>query len=137
QRGTLSCVSCHSMHDSDPDDQLGRHKESNAACVECHKSIRVAEHTHHTVNSTGSLCYNCHMPHTTYGLLKAIRSHQIDSPSVETSAKTGGPTACSLCHPKKPLEWTAMHLTKWYGAKSVELSAEDKAHSSAALLALK
>ncbi|HMJ64093.1 MAG TPA: cytochrome c3 family protein [Candidatus Binatia bacterium] len=137
QRGTLSCVSCHSMHDSAPDDQLARHKESNAACVECHKSIRVAEHTHHAANSSGSLCYNCHMPHTTYGLLKAIRSHQIDSPSVETSSKTGRPNACNLCHLDKTLEWTSAHLTKWYGAKPVELSAEDKAHSAAALLALK
>jgi hypothetical protein len=42
-----------------------------------------------------------------------------------------------LCHLDKTLEWTSTHLTKWYGAKPVELSAEDKAHSSAALLALK
>jgi hypothetical protein len=42
-----------------------------------------------------------------------------------------------LCHLDKPLEWTATHLTKWYGAKAVELSAEDKSHSAAALLALK
>lgn len=137
QRGTLSCISCHSMHDSNPDDQLARGKESNAACVECHKSIRVPEHTHHAANSSGSLCYNCHMPHTTYGLMKAIRSHQIDSPSVETTVKTGRPNACNLCHLDKTLDWTATHLTKWYGTKPVDLSTDDKSHSAAALLALK
>ena len=29
-----------------------------------------------------SRCYNCHMPYTTYGLLKTIRSHTVSSPSV-------------------------------------------------------
>jgi predicted CXXCH cytochrome family protein len=137
QRGTLSCVSCHSMHDSDPNDQLARGKESNAACLECHKSIRVPEHTRHAANSSGSLCYNCHMPHTTYGLMKAIRSHQIDSPSVDAHVKTGRPNACNLCHLDKTLDWTASHLWKWYGKPSDELSAEHKKHSAAALLALK
>jgi predicted CXXCH cytochrome family protein len=77
KRGELSCLSCHSMHQSDPDDQLAVGMESNRACLQCHSSMvaKFEQHTHHKAKSSGSSCYNCHMPHTTYGLLKAIRSH--------------------------------------------------------------
>ena len=50
------------------------------------------------------------MPHITYGLLKAIRSHQIDSLNVQTSLATGRPNACNLCHLDQTLAWTAEHL---------------------------
>ena len=54
------------------------------------------------------------MPHTTYGLLKAIRSHQITSPTVKESLETGRPNACNLCHLDQSLDWTARKLTEWY-----------------------
>src|SRR5439155_25411901 len=133
QKGTMSCLSCHSMHQSDPDDQLAGRTESNAACTQCHKDIK-AEHTHHPQTSSSSLCYNCHMPHTTYGLMKAIRSHQVDSPSVQATVKTGRPNACNLCHLDKTLAWTADKLTEWFGAKPADLSQEEKTTSAAALL---
>jgi hypothetical protein len=57
---------------------------------------------------------NCHMPHTTYGLRKAIRSHQISSPSVATTIATGRPDACAQCHLDRPLSWIAQHLNAWY-----------------------
>ena len=47
-------------------------------------AANLTEHTHHAAGSSGSRCYNCHMPHTTYGLLKAMRSHQISSPDAGT-----------------------------------------------------
>ena len=82
------------------DDQLKPEMEGSAACLQCHESIAadIPAHTHHSLESSGSDCYNCHMPHTTYGLMKAIRSHQIDVPSMEQSLKTGRPNACNLCH---------------------------------------
>src|SRR5258708_4673837 len=66
QKGEMSCLSCHSMHESSPTNQLARGMESNLACLQCHKSFEknVPEHTHHTAGSSGSLCYNCHMPYT-------------------------------------------------------------------------
>jgi len=81
QRGKMSCLSCHSMHGYlDSNDQLAPRMETNEACLQCHDDFRdnLTAHTHHAADSTGSLCYNCHMPHTTYGLLSGIRSHQID-----------------------------------------------------------
>lgn len=136
QKGTMSCLSCHSLHQSDPNDQLARGMESNAACTQCHKDIKT-EHTRHASNSSGSLCYNCHMPHTTYGLMKAIRSHQVDSPSVQSSVATGRPNACNLCHLDKTLAWTAEKLTAWFGAKTPDLSHEQKTTSAAALWTLR
>jgi predicted CXXCH cytochrome family protein len=111
----LRCTSCHSMHDSDPNDQLGRGMESQQACTQCHESVerRLSEHTHHAAGSPGSDCYNCHMPRTTYALLKAIRSHRITSPQVDARADSA-PNACNLCHLDRSLEWTAEWLERWW-----------------------
>ena len=72
----------------------------------------ITAHTRHAANSAGSNCYNCHMPHTSYGLLKAIRGHTIETPDVATTLETGRPNACNLCHLDKTLDWTAEHLAK-------------------------
>src|SRR4029453_3531650 len=61
------------------------------------------QHTRHRADSSGSVCMNCHMPFTTYGLLKTVRTHQISSPSVKATLETGRPNACNLCHLDKTL----------------------------------
>ena len=140
QNGKMSCLSCHSMHGYlDNNDQLAPHMETNEACLQCHNDFRdnLTAHTHHAADSTGSLCYNCHMPHTTYGLLSGIRSHQIDSPSVETHLETGRPNACNLCHLDQTLEWTGRHLAKWYGHKQPQFDKDDKLVSSILKMLLK
>ncbi len=135
QRGELSCLSCHSLHASDPDDQLGAGMDGDEACLQCHEGYRerIEEHSHHPAASSGSRCYNCHMPHTTYGLLSAIRSHWIDSPSAASSVATGRPNACNLCHLDRTLAWTADHLTDWYGAEPLALPPPERAISAALL----
>jgi predicted CXXCH cytochrome family protein len=135
QRGELSCLSCHSLHASDPDDQLGAGMDGDEACLQCHDSYRetIEEHTRHPATSSGSRCYNCHMPHTTYGLLSAIRSHWIDSPSAAVSVATGRPNACNLCHLDRTLDWTADHMTEWYGAEPLALPPPERAISAALL----
>ncbi len=146
--GELSCLSCHDMHHDEPksdaalawrDDQLNGIGHGNQACLQCHESMAsdVTAHTHHPIDSTGSSCYNCHMPHTTYGLLKAIRSHHIDNPSVQTSLDTGRPNACNLCHLDETLEWTGQHLTDWYGQAKPTLSQEQKEISAGLLWLVK
>lgn len=144
--GEMSCLSCHKMHqtEDDPrprsewtDDQLDLHMNTNQACVQCHEELgddaQLAAHTNHQAASSGSSCYNCHMSYTTYGLLKAIRSHQIDSPSVATSLETGRPNACNQCHLDKTLAWTANHLEDWYGIERPELN-EDETNIAASIL---
>ncbi|HWB14236.1 MAG TPA: cytochrome c3 family protein [Pirellulales bacterium] len=138
RQGGMTCLSCHSMHQSKPDDQLALGKEGNEACYQCHASYRenLTEHTRHLPDSTGSQCYNCHMPHTTYGLFKAIRSHQISSPSVAATLKTGRPNACNLCHLDRTLSWTAQQLSSWYQHPAVALDDDQRSISAAALLLL-
>ena len=142
---TLTCFSCHTMHKPAEDPrsvgewadthQVGRGMEGNSACLQCHASIgtNVAAHTRHTPESTGSGCYNCHMPYTTYGLLRALRSHQISSPSVAVSVETGRPAACNACHLDKTLAWTSQYLEQWYGAPPASLG-DDERNVAASLL---
>jgi predicted CXXCH cytochrome family protein len=140
-RGKLSCLSCHSMHDSDPDDQLKPGMDGVAACTQCHNQAKytreVTQHTFHAAKSPGSDCLNCHMPHTTYALLGAIRSHQIASPELSGSARHGVPNACNLCHLDKTLAWTQEHLAKRYGTSGLTLSEEQRSVSAALLWLLK
>ncbi len=143
QYGEMSCLSCHQMHKSESDtrpidewanDQLKPGMRTNKACVQCHEEYKdeetLIDHTHHPADSHGSNCYNCHMSYTTYGLLKAIRSHQIDSPRVQASLETGRPNACNQCHLDKTLAWTAGYLKDWYGIKKSEF--KDKDHETVA-----
>jgi hypothetical protein len=137
--GEFSCVSCHEMHPQAGDTaaladwadghQLTAPAESNTSCLQCHPKIAatLTAHTHHAADSAGSSCYNCHMPHTAFGLLRALRSHQVSSPSVRETLDYGRPNACNLCHLDKPLGWTAEKLTAWYGQPAPSaLSADDR-----------
>lgn len=138
-RGVMSCLSCHSMHRSSDDkravaewtdDQLKPGMRSNEACLQCHSELRAEErltkHTRHQAGSSGSLCYNCHMPFTTYGLLKSMRSHTVSSPNVRESVEAGRPNACNLCHLDEPLQWTAGYLESWRQQETPPIPAEQK-----------
>lgn len=116
-QGALTCITCHAMHGSDADDQLKPEAKTNAVCTKCHASVAedLTAHTHHAPESPGSRCYNCHMPHTTWGLLGAMRAHRITSPSATVSLDTGRPNACNLCHLDRPLDAVAQTLSDWYG----------------------
>jgi hypothetical protein len=141
KRGELSCLNCHSMHHSDPVDQLKSGMEGFGSCITCHKlakyTTEVQKHTFHAPQSSGSDCLNCHMPFTTYALLKGIRSHQIASPKVEPSARYGTPNACNLCHLDRPLAWTQKHLGERYQQRPVDLTDEQQNVSAALLWLLK
>jgi hypothetical protein len=120
ERGTgdrkMTCLSCHSMHAGDPAGQIAPDHAGNAACTSCHADTK--EHSHHRAGSEGSACVSCHMPKTSYALLRAVRSHRIESPSVERTLATGRPNACNLCHLDRSLEWTSSWLSAWYGRAS-------------------
>ena len=123
---TLSCFSCHTMHQTVEDPQsvdawAATHQvsvgmDSDGACTQCHAEVatNLSAHTNHDTDSTGSRCYNCHMPYTSYGLMRAIRSHTITSPSVQESVEVGRPNACNLCHLDRTLAWSGEYLREWY-----------------------
>ena len=142
--GNFSCISCHEMHPTTTttraalktwarNDQLAPQMESDQACLQCHKEMvtRLTSHTHHDTASPGSRCYNCHMPHTSFGLLHAMRSHQVSSPNVRESLDHGRPNACNLCHLDQTLSWTADKLHDWYQQPVPDLSEDDKKISAA------
>lgn len=95
----LGCLTCHSMHNAEPDDQLKASFE--LSCAECHSEPAGSPeaHSHH---SQAIGCVDCHMPKTTYALMKAIRSHRITSPRPSTAEP---PSACVLCHTAETKEW--------------------------------
>jgi hypothetical protein len=142
ERGALSCLSCHSLHQAQDDsravedwadDQLAPRMRTDHACVQCHSADQYAEqHTHHPPSSSGARCYNCHMPYTTYGLVKAIRTHTIRSPNVAADLKVERPNACNLCHLDKTLAWSADWMQQWYNTQPPSLDEEQ--HSVAASL---
>ncbi|MCZ6598284.1 MAG: C cytochrome precursor, partial [Planctomycetota bacterium] len=150
QRGEMSCLSCHALHrpEDDPrsfqewtDDQLGVGTDGRSACVPCHTEYadeeRVVEHTRHPADSSGSDCYNCHMPFTSYGLLKAVRSHVVASPDVAVSLATGRPNACNQCHLDRTLRWAAEHLEAWYGIEQPALTTDEETVPASILWALR
>jgi hypothetical protein len=141
--GKFSCISCHEMHPAGVQQaglkkwartgQLAPKMDSDEACLQCHKTFaaNITAHTHHAATSSGSRCYNCHMPHTTFGLLHAIRSHQVSSPTAQESVAYGRPNACNLCHLDQTLAWTANKLHTWYGQPVPPLSSDDENISAA------
>jgi predicted CXXCH cytochrome family protein len=139
QQGGMTCLTCHTMHRGQPDDQLATAAKTNDVCYQCHANYRdgLADHTHHAAESAGSLCYSCHMPHTTYGLFKGIRAHQVSSPSARTELETGRPNACNLCHLDQPLAWAAEKLTAWYDQPAAELDADQRQISAGGLWLLR
>jgi hypothetical protein len=149
QRGEMSCLSCHRLHraPNDPrplstwaDDQLGAGMRGDEACLQCHTRYRdpqsLAAHSHHAASSSGSRCYNCHMPYTTWGLLRAIRSHTVDSPNVAISVATGRPNACNLCHLDRTLQWTAERLAEWYDIEPPDLTGDERTVAASILWTL-
>ncbi len=130
-RGTMTCVSCHSMHSEDPVDQIAEDRRGDEGCLSCHTEYRdqLEAHTFHAAESTGSRCLNCHMPHSAYALLGTARTHKIESPVVSGKGTKDRPNACNLCHLDKTLAWTARHLNQRYGIPVPEL---DQIHEKVA-----
>lgn len=135
--GNFSCISCHEMHPDKTDpvtlkswavSQMRSDAKSDTACIQCHPKIAadIPAHTRHPVASAGSRCYDCHMPHSSFGLLRAVRSHQVSSPNINESVRHGRPNACNLCHLDQPLAWTAEKLGDWYGHAVPALASEDR-----------
>lgn len=148
QAGEMTCMSCHQMHQSGKDsrkpeewadDQLGPGMRGDVGCTQCHDadSYESEKHTHHAPGSIGSKCYDCHMPYTSYALLKAVRSHTVSSPSVEETVKYRRQNACNNCHLDKTLEWTSTHLQEWYSHPKSQLSEDHRRISSIVLAAAK
>ena len=110
---TLSCFSCHTMHKT-PDDPrtvagVGRHppgvgghgRRRGVPAVSRAAPRDDPRRAHPARAGVGGqpLLQTAHMPYTSYGLLKAIRSHTVGSPfGGRDGGGWDGPNACNLCH---------------------------------------
>ena len=139
EKGTMTCFSCHDLHQNADDtrpaeewrvDLLKPGMRGNEACVGCHPQFiaeaQLAAHTNHAADSRGSQCMDCHMPHTSIGLRKASRSHQVTNPDPSNDRSSGRLNACSACHLDKPLEWAAARVEAWYGIPAGEFDETDR-----------
>jgi len=136
--GKFTCLSCHEPHKQEGDARaLGQWRvgllrpfeEGNEQCQQCHQTKtgdRLVAHTHHASESSGSVCVNCHMPHTVYGLAKMERDHRISSPRVRDELATGRPNACNLCHIERTLDWSGRYLAQWYEQAEPALTADQQ-----------
>ncbi len=122
RRGTAQCASCHDPHAADAaanPNSLKFRTHPDQMCLQCHVQMngRIAEHTHHGIDSAGSRCTACHMPPIMNGLLFRAASHQIDDiPRPDFTARFGqedSPNACLICHAGRTTEWVASHLEHW------------------------
>ncbi len=104
--GRLTCISCHEMHGGDPRGMITPKMKTNAACTQCHEhfaeAAQLLAHTKHAADSSGSLCYNCHMPQIVFGVMSAHPTHQITIPRPEETIRFEKPNACNQCH----LDWS-------------------------------
>lgn len=117
QKGELTCISCHSMHGGDVFGQITDDMRTNRACESCHRELveNVKAHTHHGPESSGSLCYECHMPRMIYGVLEIHRTHRIHNPDPAADAEAARPDACTTCHLDKSAVWAAEKSRELWG----------------------
>ncbi|MEP7339950.1 MAG: multiheme c-type cytochrome [Acidobacteriota bacterium] len=105
----INCLSCHSMHEGDVKGQIKPENLTDKPCLNCHQQYtqpsQLAAHTGHKTDSTGSRCYNCHMPRVVYGVMAFHRTHDITVPDPQLTASQNVPNACSQCHLDKSVNW--------------------------------
>ncbi len=116
----VTCADCHNPHSGDTILPVA----NNSLCMRCHSVgldnapiIQETAHSYHAAGSTGNLCINCHMPHTTYMQRDPRRDHGFLSPDPLMTRELGIPNACSTCHAEESLDWAVEHAEAWYGEK--------------------
>ena len=126
-RGEPRCHDCHDPHQNKAETRPGILEPSavsNAYCMNCHLDIRnnPESHTRHATGTSGSFCYDCHMPqHITKlntGIWERTRTHEMSSlPNPADSLHFGldnAPNACSDCHADMALEELVDIMREWW-----------------------
>ncbi len=119
----LTCISCHNMHGGDSKGMIDEEMRGNLGCTQCHEEIAqdVSAHTQHELDSSGSDCYSCHMPKTSYGVLEIHPSHRITSPDPSRAWTYEMPEACTMCHTDQSVLWAAQETEKLFGIEAGKL----------------
>ncbi|HET8678356.1 MAG TPA: hypothetical protein VFO63_21320 [Blastocatellia bacterium] len=105
----INCLTCHSMHEGDTRGQIKAENRTDKPCLACHKQYEppasLTAHTRHKEDSSGSRCYNCHMPRVVYGVMSVHPTHDITTPDPQLTAGQGVPNACNQCHLDRSVNW--------------------------------
>jgi hypothetical protein len=122
QEATLTCTTCHGMHEGEPRGQLRvglRGAAADGMCTQCHTTLAdgaaAGRHTHHEAANGGARCVGCHMPRVVYGVLDVHRSHRIEVPDPAHAASAGRPDACTGCHVGETPVWAATMRARLWG----------------------
>ncbi|GAB4182474.1 MAG: multiheme c-type cytochrome [Wenzhouxiangellaceae bacterium] len=120
QQSQLTCNTCHTMHSGDPSGMLTDANRAGQPCLDCHQAIAddLVAHTHHSADSSGSECQNCHMPRIVYGVMAIHRSHHIEIPDPAAASNAGRPNACNQCHLNRSPQWAAEQTERWWPGSS-------------------
>ncbi|WP_179952211.1 ammonia-forming cytochrome c nitrite reductase subunit c552 [Marinicella rhabdoformis] len=120
QDPTFTCQSCHTMHGGDVKGMIEPENRTNQACASCHLDLVTdpSPHTGHKPDSPGSLCYDCHMPKMSYGIMTFHRNHRIESPQTENELSISKPNACVACHLNKTDDWLINETQAFWDQKS-------------------
>lgn len=118
--GEITCISCHTLHAGDIHGNIPEENRGNKPCLQCHQSIAddVTAHTRHTANSSGSKCYECHMPKMVFGITDIHRSHRIEIPRPAADAANNRPNACTHCHVDMSVARAQRQVDSWWGGKT-------------------
>jgi len=118
QSGKATCMSCHDPHWNRTDGNDALMNKSDQYCINCHVGQKSSSHTNHTVESKGSSCVGCHMPHSVNGVKTTMRDHSMSFPEPENTVRYGIPNACNECHADKAPQWALDNVEKWYPSRS-------------------
>ncbi|MEM7115804.1 MAG: multiheme c-type cytochrome [Chloroflexota bacterium] len=118
EKDEVRCYDCHDPHNNkEPriEGILEASEVSNNYCLGCHTELRdqIAEHTQHEPGTSGSFCYDCHMPQEILSIVTGIprftRTHTMSTlPDPENSiihGLDGAPNSCNSCHTDESAEW--------------------------------
>jgi predicted CXXCH cytochrome family protein len=119
-RRGVTCFSCHDVHGTGNYAQL--RKSADELCLDCHgpnslngpRTTTLEEHTHHSTNSAGSSCIECHMPkiETEIGDVN-VRSHTFAFITPAMTDRYGIPNPCTTCHKDKTTLWATGAMRGW------------------------
>ncbi|HEV7683305.1 MAG TPA: cytochrome c3 family protein [Pyrinomonadaceae bacterium] len=112
----INCLTCHTMHEGDPAGQITAENRTDKPCLGCHQKFAgnaaLVAHTKHGADSSGSRCYNCHMPRAVYGIMTFHPTHDITVPDPQLTTSAAVPNACNQCHLDRGVNWSIMQTKK-------------------------
>jgi len=108
-KSNVSCLGCHSVHDSETPEHLLK-AEQPKLCFQCHSDQKAAFDMpfHHPVNEGAVSCSDCHDPHGTFGANNLKSTADQNRICTKCHAETRGPfvyehaavkaEGCTGCH---------------------------------------